>query len=223
MGAVGIFGKSKAYSRAMNSIFSFLFMICAFLLLCSRPDAFLPALLDGASKAAAISLSLVASYCVWLGIMRIWEDCGVSRSVAKRLKPIASRVLKTENDEAIAAACMGISANALGISGAATPYGVKTIALLDQTENAEYASAVFFALSASSLQLFPTSLISMRVGLGSGAPTDIVLPILLTSAFLTVLSVSVTAAVFRKAAKKPKGLKGGFGAEKRKTTGAGTR
>lgn len=208
----------------MNSIFSFLFCICALLLLCSRPDAFLPALLDGASKAAAISLSLMASYCVWLGIMRIWEDCGVSRSVAKRLKPIARRILKTEDDEAIAAACMGISANALGISGAATPYGVKTIALLDKTENAEYASAVFFALSASSLQLFPTSLISMRVGLGSGAPTDIVLPILLTSAFLTALSVGLTAAIFRQNVKGIRGAnKGGFLGKKRKMTGAGTR
>ena len=149
-------------------------------------------MLDGASRAAALSISLLASYSVWLGLMRVWEDSGVSRALSKLLKPVVRRILKTENEDALTAACMNISVNLLGISGAATPYGVRTAQLLNDTENAEFSSAMFFVLNATSLQILPTSMVSVRVAMGSAAPTDIILPTMLVSAFSTLLGVGLT-------------------------------
>ena len=119
----------------MNVIFTVIFLICTFLLLCASPENFLSAMLDGASRAAALSLSLIATYSVWMGLMRVWEKSGVSRGVSRLLKPLARRILKTDDEDALSSACMNLSVNVLGISGAATPYGVKTAQLLDKTEN----------------------------------------------------------------------------------------
>jgi spore maturation protein A len=175
----------------MNILFTLVFLVCTFLLLCTSPDTFLSALLEGAGKGATVSASLIATYCVWLGLMRVWEDSGVARGISKLLKPLLKRLFKTEDEEALQAISMNTSVNLLGISGAATPYGIKAANLLDKTENAEYSSAMLFVLNATSLQLIPTSIIGVRVALGSVAPASIVLPTFLCSAFSTILAMAL--------------------------------
>ena len=173
----------------MNIICVLIFLICTFLLLCTSPENFLVAMLDGASKSATLCVSLLATYAVWMGLMRVWEDSGVARGVSKLLRPVAKKILKTDDEQAIHSACMSFSVNMLGISGAATPYGVKTAQLLDKTTNAEYSSAMFFVLNATSLQILPSSLVAVRVAMGSASPADIIIPTLLVSLFSTVLGV----------------------------------
>ena len=186
----------------MNTLFALVFIVCAFCLLCHSPEKFLSAMLEGSSKAAATCLALVATYSVWMGLMRVWEDSGVARGIARLVKPLAKKLLKTEDEEALRAASMNLSVNLLGISGAATPYGVTCAKLLDKTENAEYASAMFFVLNATSLQILPTSLIAVRVSLHSLSPTDIILPTLLTTVFSTLVGVVLTRIFIRPQAKK---------------------
>ena len=176
----------------MNTLFVIVFLISTLLLLFTAPENFLAALLDGASKSATLCCSLIATYAVWLGLMRVWEDCGVARKVSKLLKPLARRLFKTDHEEALDAICMNLSVNLLGISGAATPYGITAAKLLDKTPQAEYSSAMFFILNATSLQLLPTSLIAVRVALHSATPNDIVLPIMLASALSTLLGLFLT-------------------------------
>lgn len=203
----------------MNILFSVIFLICSALFLLCNPQAFLPSLLDGAGKAATLCVSLIANYSVWMGLMRVWEDSGLSRAFSKLLKPLAAKILQTEDENALRNACMNFSVNMLGISGAATPYGVQTAKLLDKTENAEYSSAMFFVLNATSLQLFPTSIIGVRVAMGSVSPMDIVIPTALTSLLCTLLGVLLTALLLR-----PKKEKNDvFLPNTQKIKGAGTR
>lgn len=176
----------------MNILFTIVFLICTLMLLCTAPENFLSAMLDGASRAATLSVSLIATYAVWMGLMRVWEDSGVARGVSKILKPVVKKLLKTDDEEALSAACMNISVNLLGISGAATPYGIKAANLLDKTENAEYSSAMLFVLNATSLQILPSSLVAVRVSMNSAAPTDIILPTFLATLFSTLLGVGLT-------------------------------
>ncbi len=210
----------------MNTLFALLFVVCCFFLLCHSPENFLSAMLNGGAKAASTCLALVATYAVWLGLIRIWEDCGVARFVAKLIKPITRRLLKTEDDRALRAASMNLSVNLLGISGAATPYGVTCAKLLDNTANAEYSSAMFFVLNATSLQLLPASMVAVRVSMGSGNPTDIILPTLLTTAFSTLLGVLLVR-LFLSPKEKERLRAPAFSYEKRgfgrKRSGAGTR
>ncbi len=176
----------------MNILFTLVFLSCAFLLLCTSPDVFLSALLEGAGKGATVCVSLIATYSVWLGLMKVWEDSGLARGFSRFFKPLSKRLFKTEDEEALEAISMNLSVNFLGISGAATPYGIKAANLLDKTSNAEYSSAMLFALNATSLQLIPTSIIAVRVALHSAAPNDIVIPTFLATLLSTVMGVALT-------------------------------
>lgn len=176
----------------MNILFTIVFSVSTFLLLCVAPDQFLTALLDGAGKGAGVCVSLVATYAVWLGLMRVWEDSGVARGVSRCVKPLARWLFQTDDEETLQAVSMNMSVNVLGISGAATPYGMRAARLLDQADNAEYASAMLFVLNATSLQIIPTSIISLRVAMQSAAPYSILFPTIFASAFSTVLAVVLT-------------------------------
>lgn len=176
----------------MNILFLFLFAVCGVCMLVKAPDLFLATLLEGGGKAATTCLALLSSYAVWMGLIRIWEDCGFAKKVAKLVKPLAKKLLLTDDEECLEAVSMNLSVNLLGISGAATPYGVRAANLLDKTEHAEYSSAMFFVLNATSLQLLPTSMVALRTSLQSVAPADIILPTLITTLFSTLLGVSLT-------------------------------
>ena len=176
----------------MNVLFGVIFLITTGALLFINPDAFLQTMLDGASKSATTCFALIATYAVWLGLMRVWEDSGVARGVSRLVKPVARRLLKTEDKNALDAVCMNLSVNLLGISGAATPYGIQAANLLDKTPNAEYSSAMLFVLNATSLQIFPSSMIAVRVAMHSSAPNDIIIPTLITTVFSTLVGVLLT-------------------------------
>lgn len=181
----------------MNILFAIIFSVCGACILLRSPDLFLSALLEGGGKAAATCLALLSSYAVWMGLIRIWEDCGVAKKVAHLVKPIAKKLLLTDDEECLEAVSMNLSVNLLGISGAATPYGIRAASLLDKTPNAEYASAMFFVLNATSLQLLPASMVALRTSLQSANPTDIILPTLITTIFSTLLGVCLTALFLR--------------------------
>lgn len=188
---LGIFRARRAYSSAMNALFSIVFLLSAAVLFVLAPENFLVTLIDGASKSAALCFSLIATYAVWLGLMNVWKDSGVTRAVSRILRPVARKLFKTDDPETLDAVCMNASVNLLGISGAATAYGIKAANLLDRSQEAEYDSCMLFVLNATSLQLLPTSIIGVRTALGSASPADIVVPTLIATLFSTLLGVAL--------------------------------
>jgi spore maturation protein A len=207
----------------MNALFFAVFTICTLSLLYLSPENFLPAMLDGAGKAATLCVSLIATYAVWMGLMRLWEDSGAARGVSRCIKPLLKRLLKTEDEDALSAVSMNVSVNLLGISGAATPYGIKAAGLLDKTDNAEYSSAMFFILNATSLQILPSSLVAVRVAMQSSNPTDIILPTFIATVFSTVLGVLLTKFAYRKRRKSDARFPVQFGVKNKKARGTYTR
>ena len=206
----------------MNILFTLIFLSSCTILFVTSPDTFLATLLSGGSAAASLCLSLLATYAVWLGLMRVWEDSGVTHGISKLLKPLAKRMFHTDDEKTLQVVCMNLSVNLLGISGAATPYGVQAVTLLDKTDDAEYSSALFFVLNATSLQILPTSIIAVRTSLGSANPTEIILPTLLASLFSTLLGVFLTKLCIKRAPKRairPQRLT----IQNQKTYGAGIR
>lgn len=200
----------------MNAIFCYLFILSCLTLLLKNPEFFLSTALNGAEKAATLCLALLSSYALWLGLVAVWEKCGINEKVAKIMKPLLKKLFKTDHDGALNAIGMNLSVNLLGIGGAATPYGVQAAKLLDKTENAEYSSALLFVINATSVQLFPTAIVGVRASLGSISPSDIILPSLFATVFSTVLGIVLLKGYF---ALKNSRIWVGF---LRKTKGAGT-
>ncbi len=170
----------------MNGIFAILFLLSAVVLLFLDPDGFLSALLKGGEKAATLSLSLLAVYCVWLGFFKVMEKSGLSEKLSHLLFPAAKRLFRSQNKEAVYFASCNLAANFLGLPGAPTPLGIKAAEKFCAARE-HYAVDMLFVLNATSLQLLPTTVIALRLAFGSQQGADIFLPTLLATLFSTAL------------------------------------
>lgn len=186
-----------AYNRAIffivfnvNGIFAAVFLISAVLFLICDPEGFLPALLAGGEKAAALSLSLLAIYCVWLGFFKVLEKCGLAERLSRGIYPLARRLFRSDDREAVYLAGCNLSANLLGLPGAPTPPGIKATEKFCAAGNG-YAADMLFVLNATSLQLLPTTVIALRLAAGSAAPSDVLLPTLLATLLSTLLGAAL--------------------------------
>ncbi len=162
----------------MNFVFTTLFFCSVLLLLIRNPDGVVGVLLSGAEKSATLCVAILSSYVVFSALMGIWEDTGVCDGVARVLSPIVRRVFKAKRPDTVRAVAMTVSANLLGLGGVATPFGIQAMSLLERDGNA-YGKELFFALNASALGLFSTSVVAIRSNLGSVNPSWVVFPIML--------------------------------------------
>ena len=170
----------------MNGIFAAVFLLSAALFLLSDPDGFLSSLLAGGEKAAALSLSLLAVYCVWLGFFKVMEKSGLAGKLANGVYPLAKRLFRSNDKEAVYLAGCNLSANFLGLPGAPTPLVKKAVEKFCAASN-HYAADMLFVLNATSLQLLPTTVIALRTAAGSALAADIFLPTLIATLFSTLL------------------------------------
>lgn len=161
------------------------------------------AMMESCNTAVKIALSLIGIMAFWLGIMRIAEKSGLIKLVSKLIYPLVKPLFKDVNKDspAIGDITMSISANALGLTNAATPIGLKVMKEL-QEDNKEKTTAtdsmcMFLGMNTAGFQIIPATVIAILAGLGSKNPTAIVLPTLIvtTLAFLTAI---ITALILRK-------------------------
>lgn len=173
----------------MNGIFLVIFLLCAAYFIFFDPAGFLPALLAGGTKAATVCLSLVAVYCVWMGLLQVMEACGLNRLLSRGLRPAVRRLFATDDETAVQCLSMNLSANMLGLSGAATPFGIRAAERLSAGENARYNQSMLFVLSATSVQILPTTVLGLLLSYGAENAYSILLPSLLATTVSTVLGV----------------------------------
>ena len=85
---------------------------------------------------------------------------------------------------------MNFAANMLGLDNAATPLGLKAMQELQELnpdkETASNAQIMFLVLNTSGLTVIPISIMVYRAQMGAANPSDIFLPILLTTFFSTL-------------------------------------
>lgn len=173
----------------MNVLFFAVFFASALAVLLRAPETFLPALLSGAESALKLGATLAAVYTVWLGFLKIAEDAKLTRALAKRLKPVTSRLFRVKDENTLGHIAVNMSANLLGMGGAATPAGISAMNLLGAAERPDYSRAMLFVVNCAGLQLLPATVISLREKFGAASSYDVILPIFLSS----LLSLAVGA------------------------------
>jgi spore maturation protein A len=161
-----------------------------------RLDAVTKAAFDSARSAVEISIGLIGIMAMWLGVMRIAEEGGLVRLLARAIRPLAKLIFPEVPPEhpALGAMLLNIAANWLGLGNAATPLGIKAMEEL-QTLNPEQDTATdamvtFLAINTGSITLVPATIIAVRVTLGSSDPTAIVFPTIVASCCATVVGVA---------------------------------
>jgi spore maturation protein A len=152
-----------------------------------RMAALTPAAMESAAKAVTLSIGLAGAMALWLGLMRVAEEAGLVRALARAARPLMCRLFPEVPPEhpAMGAMLMNLSANMLGLGNAATPFGVKAMQALETVNprpgTASDAQALFCAMNTASVQLIPASVIALRVAAGSRAPAEILGATLLAS------------------------------------------
>lgn len=160
-------------------------------------------ILSGAEKSVQIAISLIGIMAFWLGIMKIAEKSGLVELLAKLIKPITRRLFNEipPEDPAIGNIAMNFSANALGLTNAATPIGIKAMQDLQEhnvdKKTASNAMCMFLAMNTASFQLVPATVIAVLAASGYKNPTEIIAPTLIVTSF-TFITAIILAKIFQR-------------------------
>lgn len=180
----------------MNYIFYFLIVIS---IIAGAINGKLPdvvnSILTGAELSVKVAFSLIGIMAFWLGMMKIAEKCGLIEIIAKLIKPITKKIFNEipPDSPAIGDIAMSISANAFGLSNAATPIGIKAMEELQKhnidKNSASNAMCMLLAMSTAGFQLVPATVIAILIGIGYKNPTEIIAPTLLVTSIAFVSAI----------------------------------
>jgi spore maturation protein A len=154
-------------------------------------------IVDPAKTAVTLAIGLIGIMSLWLGVMKVAEQAGLIARLGALLRPVMRRLFPDvpADHPAMGAMIMNISANMLGLSNAATPFGLKAmehLASLSRTPGtATDAMCTFLVINTSNVQLIPATVIAIRAAAGSANPTEILGPAILATACSTVVGVIV--------------------------------
>ncbi len=154
------------------------------------------AAIDAAGLAVKISIGLIGVMALWLGIMRVADEAGMIKILAKGVRPITRRLFPgiPEEHPAVGAMVMNIAANMLGLSNAATPLGLKAMEELDKLNpkkgEATNDMITFLVINTSAITIVPATAIAIRASLGSVNPQQIVVPAIISASMATLIGIS---------------------------------
>ena len=168
-----------------------------------RMEAVSAAALEGAGQAVRLCLSMAGMLCLWTGLMEVMDRCGLSRRLGRLFRPVLRRLLPraSRDPETLAAVTANVSANLLGLGNAATPSGMEAVRRMEeeQEQNPQVRHALYMLLilNATGLQLFPTTVLTLRVAAGSAQPNAILLPTLACTALSTLAGAGLGLLCYR--------------------------
>lgn len=170
-----------------------------------RIDQVVQAVTESAKLGFEIALGLTGIMALWLGIMAVATESGLVTLFARALRPIMRPLfpdIPTEHP-AMGAIVLNIAANMLGLTNAATPFGLQAMKELEKlNEHARQASnsmCTFLAINTSSVQLIPVTAIAYLAANGNLHPGNVII----TSLVATTCSTVVAIIAVRQLAKLP--------------------
>ncbi len=161
----------------------------------------LPAMMDSTFQMSRdgfeMCLGLTGTLAFWMGLLKVGEDSGLVNKLASFLSPVLTRLFPEipRGHPALGSIFMNISANMLGLDNAATPMGLKAMQQLQsintQRDTASNSMIMFLTLNTSGITIIPVSIMAYRAKAGAADPTDVFIPLLLTSMFSTIVGLIV--------------------------------
>lgn len=155
------------------------------------------AIFSGAKEAVTLCIGLISILVFWLGMMKIAEDAGLLKILAKVFRPIVRRLFPDvpNDDPAMGYILSNMMANMFGLGNAATPLGIKAMEEMKRLNGgkpeASRSMITFLAVNTSSLTLIPTTVIAIRMNYNSASPTDIVGTTLIATLCSTLCAILI--------------------------------
>lgn len=211
----------------MNAFWWILIVLCVLYGVASgNGSAMSDALLASGGDAVALGLSLAGAYMLWCGLMEVMQRSGLVAALSRIIKPVF-RLFPGVRPESQAgqAIATNLAANMLGLGNAATPAGIEAVQHMRELhphgDTPSDAICMFLVINASSVQLIPTTVISMRAAAGAANPADIILPALIATACSTLFAIVAMRVLLSLRGKE--GLPHAGNAPRRRDTAAGGR
>ena len=153
------------------------------------------AIVSSTASSVELVMGLVGMMCLWCGIMKIAEKSGLTDKLASVLRPVLKIIFKEtgRDQKAMSSITMNLTANMMGLSNAATPFGIKAMEEMQKNnrekDTASNDMALFLVLNAACIQFLPTTVISIRAAYNSQNPAIIILPAIIATGTAAVLGV----------------------------------
>lgn len=164
-------------------------------LLTGQGEAISNSIIKSADSTVSLMIGLVGIMCFWCGVMKVAEKSGFTNKIAKFLKPILKLLFKeaAQDEKALGAIVMNITANMMGLGNAATPFGIKAMEEMDRLNKekgrASNDMALFLVLNAACIQLVPSTVLAIRSATGSTNAGIIILPAVISSTIAAVCGI----------------------------------
>ncbi len=166
------------------------------------------AMIDSATSSVTLAIGLIGVMALFLGLMKVAEAGGLLVIIAKTIRPLMVRLFPDvpADHPAMGAMVLNLSANALGLGNAATPFGIRAMQELDTLNphkgTASNAMVLFLAINTSSVTLLPTGVIALRAAAGSADPAAIVPTTLFATICSTTLAI-IAAKIYQRFSQVP--------------------
>lgn len=195
-------------STYMNYIFVFLIVSSIIIgAITGHLEDVTNAMLNSAGTAVQIAIGLIGIMAFWLGIVKIAQKSGLIELFSKIISPILGIIFNDlpKNSSAFSNIALNISANALGLSNAATPFGIKAMKdLQEENKNKDTVSdsmCMFLSMNTAGFQLVPATCLGILIASGAKNPTEIIVPtfIVTLSAFIfAIIMAKVFAKIYKR-------------------------
>ena len=166
-----------------------------------------------------LSLTLVGNMCLWCGIIKIIESTKLINILIKALRPILNFLYPDEknNKDVMEDISINMVSNIIGIGNASTSSGLKAMEKLkfnryktslielvyknkDENGNSNKLTnsmTMLVVLNTTSIQIIPTTVLSIRASLNSENPAKIIIPIWISTLVGTTIAFILTKIIIK--------------------------
>ena len=143
-------------------------------------------------------IKMMGGMCFWSGIMEIAKHTSLEEKLKKLIRPLNNFIFSKldKNSVGYENITMNMATNMLGLGNAATPLGLKAVEELEKINQSpdklSDEEIMFIAINTASLEIMPTSIITIRSSLGSTSPGSNILGVWFSSiiAFISIILVT---------------------------------
>lgn len=166
-----------------------------------RMEALNEAVFVSLEDTVSMSISFLGIMCFWSGMIKILTGTKILDKAKSFLKGFINHFFGQESQKSKDLITLNMVSNILGIANAATPVGIKAMHELDKSNNNDklsYGMNMFVLLNTLSIQLIPTTIISIRASMGSSSAGKIIIPVWIVTVLTFVITMAIGSRMFKK-------------------------
>lgn len=148
-----------------------------------------------------MGMSFLGVMCFWSGMIRILKNTKILGKIQKVLRPFIEKFFGKEDEKVKELISLNMVSNVMGIGNAATPIGIEAMKEMEKGNSKKgmsYGMSMFVLMNTLSIQIIPTTIISVRASLGSEKSGSIIIPVWIASIVTFFIVMIIGSKLFKK-------------------------